>query len=195
MVIRQLIIVFILVVLSWPTCAQDNTQVALQRAQAMLRKISGQKAALEAQVQQLQQQVEIAQSDLEAQKNKSERKENKFKGAISEWKEEYGILREKFLELAGDMRKTVTERDELSEKIQVATRNFLQCYSNNGELVRINEKLLTSYEKKGIWASLSQREPVTGLGKVEMENLLQTYRHDINDMDLSMNHQLIDSER
>lgn len=184
---RTVVIASLLATLSVPVVAQDNTQAALNRAQGMLRQLSSQKMALEAQVAQLQKELESAQSDLELQKKKSEKREDKFKGAIGEWKAEYTALKEKFYQTTDALRQTLSERDDLNNKLQATTANFETCYQSNHKLVSMNEELLSAYRNKGVWAALSEREPVTGLGKVEAENLLQTYRHDIEDQDLSMN--------
>lgn len=185
--VTGLVAIVMLLVSAVPAIAQDNTQAALNRAQGMLRQISSQKAALEAQVAQLQQELEAAQQELALQQKKSEKRENKFKGAISEWKGEYTALKEKFYQVADALRTTTGERDELAGKLAATTENFETCYQDNQELVKLNRELLGEYKEKGLWAALSQREPVTGFGKVEQENLLQTYSHALDDLDLGMN--------
>jgi hypothetical protein len=35
---------------------------------------------------------------------------------------------------------------------------------------------LQAYRKKGVWASLSQKDPVLGLKEVDVENVVQEYR-------------------
>lgn len=189
MKLQRIAVLCLALTFSWPASAQDNSQVALQRAQAMLRQINTQKTALEAQVKQLEQKLAASQSDLKAAQDKARQRESKFKGAISDWKEEYSNLRDKFMALAQQMRETIAARDELSFKLEATTKDYQQCFANNHDLVALNEELLASYKDKGVWAALSQREPVTGLGKVKMENMVQTYRHSISDLDLSLNHQ------
>lgn len=167
--------------------AQDNSQAALTRAQGMLRQISSQKAALEAQVAQLQLELDAARSELESQKKKADKKEGKYKGAISEWKQEYSSLKEKFYQTIESLRQTANERDDLSVKLAATTQNFETCFEDNHQLVKLNRELLGEYQDKGFWAALSAREPVTGFGKVKQENLLQTYSHALDDLDLGMN--------
>lgn len=170
-----------------PAIAQDNAQAALARAQGMLRQISAQKAALESQVAQLQQELEAANAELRLQQKNSETRESKYKGAISEWKQEFTALKEKYYETVDVLRATLQERDEVTTQLTATTRNFQTCYNDNQQLVELNKDLLGKYRDKGFWAALSEKEPVTGFGKVEKENLLQAYTHNIDDLDLGMN--------
>jgi hypothetical protein len=39
-----------------------------------------------------------------------------------------------------------------------------------------SQELARRYENKGVWTAMRQKEPVTGIGGVGMENLLQEYR-------------------
>lgn len=175
-----------------PVIAQDNAQAALARAQGMLRQISAQKAALESQVAQLQQELESANAELELQMKKSEKKESKYKGAISEWKQEFTALKEKYYETVDVLRTTLLERDDVTDQLTATTQNYDTCFTDNRQLVELNKELLGMYRDKGFWATLSEKEPVTGFGKVEKENLLQAYSHNIDDLDLGMNqHNLV----
>jgi hypothetical protein len=38
------------------------------------------------------------------------------------------------------------------------------------------EAMLDKYRNKGVWASLSQKDPVLGLKNVEVENVVQEYQ-------------------
>ena len=38
-------------------------------------------------------------------------------------------------------------------------------------------EVLDKYKNKGIWDAFMQQEPVTGLNEVEVENIIEEYRH------------------
>lgn len=135
----------------------------------------------------LQESLAAANNELEEQSQKAKQREQKYKATIEQWKTQYGGLRDRLVQTADTLRATSNEQQQTSEKLTAVTENFKTCYTDNHELVSINEKLLAAYNNKGVWSALKQAEPVTGFGKVDTENLLQKYRHAIEDRDLSSN--------
>ena len=55
-------------------------------------------------------------------------------------------------------------------------RLVTECSSKNDRLVLLNAELLESWRGKGVFDALRQREPVLGLGAVQMFNRAQDYR-------------------
>ncbi|MBC7956230.1 MAG: hypothetical protein H7Y33_10220, partial [Cytophagales bacterium] len=51
-----------------------------------------------------------------------------------------------------------------------------ECSAKNERLVKISAELLDRYRSKSVADVLSQRDPVLGLGDVQMFNLVQEYR-------------------
>ena len=56
------------------------------------------------------------------------------------------------------------------------TAQVAECTAKNGRLLQLSAELLDRYRKKGIGELLQQRDPLLGLGDVEMFNLAQDYR-------------------
>jgi chromosome segregation ATPase len=50
------------------------------------------------------------------------------------------------------------------------------CDDKNTKLYQLTGELLSRYERKGVWDSLLQREPFTGIKDVEVQALLQEYK-------------------
>jgi chromosome segregation ATPase len=50
------------------------------------------------------------------------------------------------------------------------------CESKNLKLYGYAQEVLQAYKNKGVWASLSQKDPVIGLKEVDVENVVQEYR-------------------
>jgi hypothetical protein len=50
------------------------------------------------------------------------------------------------------------------------------CETKNLKLYGYSQDLLQAYRKKGVWASLSQKDPILGLKEVDVENVVQEYR-------------------
>ena len=83
-----------------------------------------------------------------------------------------------------------TRERELAQSIKLRDAQFVQwqgrhdeqlkqgleCSDKNQRLVQLSADLLDRYRKKSVAETLKQRDPLLGLGDVEMFNLVQEYR-------------------
>ncbi len=68
------------------------------------------------------------------------------------------------------------ERTRLDARSEEQGRQIAECSAKNQRLVALGADLLDRYRTKGALDAFRQREPVLGLGDVEMFNLVQDYR-------------------
>ncbi len=167
---------------------EAGLQKSLARAQFMLRQATAEKTTLQQQVTDLQKQVESLQGQLVETRavagSRSEALAKKL--AVAE-----ASARESREKLSGDLRSTQQsvklekqEKVALQQELQRQTDNFALCYENNRKLYDVNRELLGKYNDKGAMDALLQREPFTGRGAVEIENLIQDYQYKIDDLKL-----------
>lgn len=173
--------------LSLPVHAQDaNAQKALQKAQFMLRQASSEKAELQAQVDAQKKQIDKLTSDLAASKAASDQGkrtvEEKYGSAIAQWKQRDAQTTGELAVTKEQLKQQLAKRKTLEEQLQKQTNNFSACYENNKKLYDLNTQLLSRYEHKGFGDVLKQKEPFTGLKQVEVENLVQDYRYQLDDL-------------
>ena len=74
-----------------------------------------------------------------------------------------------------------SEIDRAQSVIGQRDREITACETKNLKLYEYNVDLLGRYEGKGFVDVIRQREPLTGLKGVEMENLLEEYRDKLDD--------------
>ena len=55
-------------------------------------------------------------------------------------------------------------------------KDFDMCQTHNGRLYEIGREMMQKYRDKTCQDALAQAEPFTGIKKVEVENLLETWR-------------------
>jgi chromosome segregation ATPase len=67
-------------------------------------------------------------------------------------------------------------QSELQARFAAQVRLVTECSDKNDRLVKLGAELLDRYRRKGIVDAARQRDPVLGLGDVEMFNLVQEYR-------------------
>ncbi len=184
-------LVVVLLISGGPAHAQEDP--ALARAQSLLRQVSGQKQELEvanarltAELDTLKRQLagteatlKSAAQNLEAEKRKVERSGGSLEATRARLettedrlRETQEHLRTRSSELR-ELQRTGVERDsrlaQLESELAGSERRNLQLFEANDELLEL-------YRKKGPLAALLQKEPVTGLKSVAIENELQDYR-------------------
>ncbi len=111
-----------------------------------------------------------------------QRLEQKYGAALDQWKshdeknnEQLGVLRDQ-------LKKEMAQRAELEESLKKSGENFALCYENNKKLYSLNNEMLERYQHKGFADVLVQREPFTGLKRVDVENLIQDYQYQIDSL-------------
>lgn len=68
------------------------------------------------------------------------------------------------------------ERLDWQQRFGQQVRLVTECSGRNERLLQLNAELLNRWRDKGVVQALRQREPLLGLGDVEMFNLVQQYR-------------------
>jgi chromosome segregation ATPase len=155
---------------------------ALDRAQYMIRQLNAQKMQLEQQKAQLKAELEQLRKESEKQLKQQKAGNQKLDQANRKKSEHIQKLRDKLKETVVALRQSESERLNANRMNQSMDSELRQCVTNNQKLVELNAELLQRYHDKGFWASLSQAEPFTRLDQVEIENLLQEYRFQNEDL-------------
>ena len=155
---------------------------ALERAQFMLRQLNSQKVQLQQQNTALKAEIETLKKE-SARQIKKEKAGNKKLGLVAKKKDAYiSKLKEKLKRTKIALRKSESERLRANNIGQSLDTELKRCVSNNHTLVSMNDKLIDNYSKKGCWDSILQDEPFTGINQVKVENILQEYRFDNEDL-------------
>lgn len=174
----------------WAQATADGAQKALARAQYLLRQQTAEKTALQQQLDQLQQQLAAAQQELAKVRtgavSRQEDLQRKLSASVDAGRERERNYAAQLAQLRGRLAAAARQEEALQAKLETQKNNFKVCYANNRKLLDVNQELVALYENKGVVDALKQREPVTGLRRVEVENLVQDYRYKLEDLDLSL---------
>lgn len=165
-----------------PSVLAENK--ALERAQFMLRQLNSQKVQLEKQNAGLKAEIDTLKKE-SAKQLKKEKAGNKKLGMAGKKKDKYIIkLKDKLRETLIALRKSEKERLQANTIGQSLDTELKRCVENNHSLVLMNDKLVDNYTKKGCWDSILQDEPFTGINQVNVENILQEYRFENEDLEV-----------
>jgi chromosome segregation ATPase len=174
---------------------------ALLRAQGQVRELAAQRDALQAELDQtkkemtdkeaahkkqtaeLKESLSDAENRLSQAQNQNTRAQegnDALRDRIKDQHEKMQKLVDKYKELVGMLRTLESERSELHTTSSAQQRQLETCAKDNVKLYDAGMELLERYANKGVWDALIEKEPVTQLKRVEMENLVQDYRQRVN---------------
>lgn len=182
----------------------DAGQAALQQVQAQAQQTAAERDALRAENTKLQEELSAIKKEtalLKADKSALQQRMNASEGTVSRFKEanseavdrvrdtqeRMDKLVDKYKELVGQLKEMEMEKLRLQnivdlQETQLTTQSAQLdgCAGDNLALYQLNLELLQQYRDKGVWDALKQREPVMGLGRVELENKVEGYRLRLN---------------
>lgn len=190
--------------------AQQNPEQALVRAQALLRQVSAEKQQLEVENAKLQ--AEIASLDKELAAAEARLKETGLD--LASRQRESSRLNDRLVLLQGRLERTEERLREAVDAYRNTSRELRQAQLDgtdldsrlaetraalddserkNLALYQANVELLKLYKKKGPLDALFQKEPVTGLKQVQIENIVQEYQFQLEDSLTDANRTRLDS--
>jgi hypothetical protein len=85
----------------------------------------------------------------------------------------------KYRELAESARGIEGDRNRATAELAASRRSLDACQAANVDLAGIAEEALKRYEQKGVFAALAQKDPVTGIERARIGNLVDGYRSEI----------------
>lgn len=174
----------------------DGNQAGMAKAQYLLRQISTEKEALQAENALLKEEVDKRDKKIEVLNNKiagAKKSLDGSKGMVGKYQEAVVAQRERIVEMHDKFQKLVDKYKELvaalrlveEERVSLQTekvaglRTLDDCAKKNGDLYQVNIELLKQYESKGVWDAMMQKEPVTRLKQVQIENIVEDMQYRI----------------
>ena len=198
---RLSILIIVLSIITFDVLAETTRRdsggasgAAAAKAQYMMRQIAAERDSLKTKNAHLETEKEKLEKEIASLKAKvkSSGKQNTHKSKIIDgYKEHNEALKErivqqrermeeiveKFKATVVNLRQVEAAKTKLTGQVKNLDREVRSCAKNNVMLFEAGLEALDQYKNKGVWDSLSQSEPVTGLKEVEIQNLVQEYRH------------------
>lgn len=174
--------------------ADETLKRGLAKAQYMLRQANVEKTEMLEELEQEKQAAEAKEAELKSKEKDLARNEKniaKLKATLDLWQTEYEKLKEALAETRKELAQANNDSALQKALFEAQTDNFKTCEAHNSELVAVSFDLLDAYEGKSFSDALKQKDPFFGLKQVEIENLLQDYRHRLEDLSLLENQHLI----
>ncbi len=96
-----------------------------------------------------------------------------------------GALTTQHRDTEGQLASRESELKRVRQDLEQSKAAGASCEAKNLQLFEYSQELLSRYQKKGVWAALGQKEPLTGLNEVSMENVVQEYREKLKSQKLA----------
>lgn len=81
-----------------------------------------------------------------------------------------------------DLVRVVNTNKELEAKLSRKTIEMERCVSHNADLCEISRELIKMYKNKGVISALVEKEPLTQIKKVTLEEYIQEYEDKVDDL-------------
>ncbi len=175
----------------------DPGQEALRAVQAKMQQLAQEKMALETEKTALATELETlkkAHIDAAAESKVLDTERTQYRdhaAALNTRLQEYVValetarrgndaLKHQLQKLEHQHAESERTQSALQETLKSAHAQTTVCEAKNLALYRLSTELVEHYRSKGVWDALLQKEPVTQLKDVEIENLLAEYRDKLN---------------
>jgi chromosome segregation ATPase len=192
------------------TCAaqpkqSDAAQQALKKAQGLVRQLSDEKNALDAEnkalaqektdllerVAKLESQVKQLvplQSEVAAQKTHADnlRTTNQTLSAqLVQTQDSARQLSQKWQESQAQVKRLQADNQQLVLMVNEREAAISQCYEKNKAVIAAAQELGEKFQHKSFWTILSESEPLTGIGNVDVQNDLETFQYHLKDLNVN----------
>ncbi len=162
---------------------------ALAKAQYMLRQMNAElnqlrvgKQKVQAEKSQLESDNKALQKKYDKLTKKTAKNKTAMKGRLSELKETYKDEIKSHNATRKQLKMVTNEKVRLFDIATEQTQKIDLCMANNNKLFAIDKELLVRFEQKGVWDSMVQAEPFSKLSQVEIENLVDDYQYNMENL-------------
>ncbi|MDQ8728087.1 hypothetical protein [Bradyrhizobium sp. LHD-71] len=160
----------------------DRLREALRSATAQVRALEDQRTSLQAQLAETTRARDALKSEVNEAKAQAKKAEVDYRQAVREFNdrlEERNQTLEKWKEAYAEAATVARTKDSERAKFEAESKAFKastrNCTLKNQELVKVGRDLLAQYESVTLGDAFVASEPLTGLGRVKVQSLLQDY--------------------
>jgi chromosome segregation ATPase len=190
---RLIVVIFVALAVVLPAVAHaqsetDRLRDALRSATAQLRSLEDQRAALQARQTVVERERDRLQKENDAFKAQVKDAEQAYQKAVDDFNQRLGERDETlekwksaYEEAANVARTKDAERAKSVSEATALKASNKSCETKNAQLFKASDEMLTYFKSMNLLDALAVREPVFGIKRVELQNVLQDYRDKILD--------------
>lgn len=164
----------------------DPNKQALAKAQYMLRQLTDEKNKVIEENKLLKSELDSLKSGMQSLGLQHSNEKQESDRSIADLSKQVATLKSEIAEMSSKLAKQEHYQDDLVLQRDEQKDNFNKCYQNNKALYEINNELLGKYQGKGIWQIVAEKDSITSIQKVKVENLVQDYQYKMDDLQVKI---------
>ncbi|HUN74198.1 MAG TPA: hypothetical protein VMU40_06750 [Steroidobacteraceae bacterium] len=99
-----------------------------------------------------------------------------LQGQLDRMKSEMQQLIAKFRETVETFRGVEADRNQTKQTLVARERDLKVCMDRNAALYKLNDEVLTRWDRESVWSRMARTEPFTRIARVRLENLIDGYK-------------------
>ncbi|MFZ1980528.1 MAG: hypothetical protein WAU61_04420 [Smithella sp.] len=160
----------------------EATASVEQKCQSDLDKMQNEKKTLGGQLIKLKEQARNLEAKIDVKTKEADELTAKNKKELQDAGKKYDQAIQQNKDLEHNLKKVNGEKDNLQAQLKKTAKALKSCKENNAALCVIGEELVKAYKNKGITTAILEKEPLTQIKKVELEQLTQKYKENIEQL-------------
>jgi chromosome segregation ATPase len=102
--------------------------------------------------------------------------------ALSRARSQTQELLGKYRETAQTLKDVEIDRGQLRAQASTQERDLKTCVDRNAGMYLLTDEILRKVEDRGVWSSLTEKEPFTKISRTRLENLVEDYRYRVDEL-------------
>jgi len=102
--------------------------------------------------------------------------------ALSRSRSQTQELLGKYRETAQALKDVEIDRSQLRAQASTQERDLKTCVDRNAGMYLLTDEILRKVEDRGVWSSLTEKEPFTKISRTRLENLIDDYRYRVDEL-------------
>jgi len=190
---RRLAIIVSSLLAVLPAAAQtpseaDRLREALRSATTQLRSLEDQRAQLQAKQAEAERQRDLLQKQIDGYKAQVKDAEQAYQKAVDDFNQRISERDDALEKWKAAYEEAVTvartkeaERAKLDADATALKASNKSCEAKNGQLAKVSGEMLTRLNSANLLEFFAAREPIIGVKRVELQNMLQDYHDKIQE--------------
>lgn len=180
----------------------SDSSAAIKKAQGIIRQLTQEKSALVAEkanwetektaqdaklasLEALVKKLSPLEGEVERYKSGLESVKTNLELQLSQQRQREQALQQKHTDVVTKANAIYADNQLLVQAVQEREQWITECGTRNKKLQTFYLEILNKYKEKGVWEQLAELDPLTGIGKVATENVVQDYKYKLQQLKIT----------
>jgi len=180
----------------------SDSSAAIKKAQGIIRQLTLEKSALVAEkttweaekiakdstlssLEALVKKLQPLEGEVARYKSGLESVKTSLESKLGQQRQREQALQQKHTDVVTKANAIFADNQLLVQAVQEREQWITECGARNKKLQTFYFEILNKYKEKGVWEQLAELDPLTGIGKVATENVVQDYKYKLQQLKIT----------